>query len=159
MSTLRVNNMTNVGGDGPTYAKGMVIQIVNAATTTDTETSSTSWQNTAITATITPKSINSKILVTVSMMALRHTNSLGGSIVTIFRGNNTGENLGSATNGLGYRWQNQSVMSDGNVCITAYDTPNTTAPVTYTVGLRVENASNVARTVGPKVITIMEVAG
>ena len=158
MSTLRVNNMTNAGGTGPTYASGHVIQVQTFTTTTDTEATSTSFQNTPITGTITPKSANSKIVVTVSMMALRHTNSLGGSIFTVFRGDNTGVNIGSGSNGLGYRWQNQSVMSDGNVCVTVTDTPNSTSPVTYTVGLRSENASNIARTVGLKVITLMEVA-
>lgn len=63
MSTLRVNNMTNAGGTGPTYASGHVIQTVSATFTTDMNTTSNSLVDTGCSLSITPKNANSKLVV------------------------------------------------------------------------------------------------
>lgn len=70
MSTLRVNNMTNVSGGGPTYAPGHVIQVIQAVksdTTTTGGTAGTWYDVPSLSATITPRSANSKIMVMVSI--------------------------------------------------------------------------------------------
>lgn len=68
MSTLRVNNMTNVGGTGPTYAPGHVIQTVSTTLQTPLSTTSTTFTDaTGLSVSITPKSSNSKIFVTANL--------------------------------------------------------------------------------------------
>jgi hypothetical protein len=65
MSTLRVNSITDVGGAGPTYANGHIIQSITTTITGGLTTTSTSFQDIpGQSVTITPKSLNSKILVT-----------------------------------------------------------------------------------------------
>ena len=64
MSQLRVNTITNAGGTGPTYAPGHVIQVVSTAKTDTLTLSTSTYTNlTGLTATITPSSASSRILV------------------------------------------------------------------------------------------------
>lgn len=63
MSTLRVNNLTDSGGTGPTYATGHTIQTVSANLTANAITTSTTYVDTGLSVTITPKSASSNILI------------------------------------------------------------------------------------------------
>jgi hypothetical protein len=66
MSELRVNNLTDVSGSGPTYAKGHVIQVVNVDYVTRTSQGvvvNTLLDISGLVATITPKSNTSKIVI------------------------------------------------------------------------------------------------
>lgn len=67
MSTLRVNNMTNVGGTGSTYAPGHVVQVVEGVLNTTASFTSTTFVDTGLSATITPKFTTSKIYVQISL--------------------------------------------------------------------------------------------
>lgn len=155
MSLLKVSQIKDLAGTGPAYASGHTIQTVSFTTTSPAETTSTSFQNTSLTLTITPKSASSKILISFSAGFLRHINLAGGSVLAIFRGNNTGTNIAPYA---AYRWQNQSVMSDASVAGAIFDSPNTTSPLTYTICIRSENSSNTARIDGAQTITLQEVA-
>lgn len=159
MSTIRVNNMTNVGGDGPTYAKGSVIQVVNGVTNTSITSSSTSYVDTTLQATITPKSTSSKILVVVNHSG-------------VFKGNGNAYNAvhlqllrNSTVLTNTYNTQNTYVaMNIGgmNIGVNWLDTPATTSAVTY----KTMFANNVAsadiavqHNNSYSFITLMEIAG
>jgi hypothetical protein len=81
MSQLRVNTITNAGGTGSTYAPGHVVQVLQAIKTNVFTTSSSSYVDIpGLTITITPKSVNSKFLLTANIVA---TNTTGGRGVHI----------------------------------------------------------------------------
>jgi hypothetical protein len=64
MSQLRVNNITNAGGSGSTYAAGHIVQVLSITKTDTTTISTTSYQDIpGLSLTITPKSVNSKIFI------------------------------------------------------------------------------------------------
>lgn len=134
---------------------GNVIQVVNATTNTLVSTTSTSYQNTDITATITPSSASNKILVLVSAAQFVLTSS-GSSLLSLFRGDVSGTNLGQKA--LMY-FSNSSSDQQVAVSFQHLDSPNTTSAVTYTVGIATSNTSNTAQIRNNQSITLMEIAG
>ena len=120
---------------------GKVLQVVNATTTTETVNSTNTYTDTGITATITPSSTTSKILVHVcaagvgkannntwvQLKLLRNTTDL---IVFEQRGGYTGD---TATNKIG-------------TCACTYlDSPSTTSATTYKVQMMSGGNSNYAQ--------------
>lgn len=158
MSTLRVNNMTNVGGVGPTYASGHVIQVVSFSSTTSWNTTSTTWAATNLAATITPKSTNSKIVVSVTS-SIYSTTAAKNNWWTVFRGTTSGTNLGDATYGMGLFYSGSGDQSSA-FAVTVYDSPATVAAITYTLAVKVVSGGNIYLPLNPSVSTIilMEVA-
>jgi hypothetical protein len=178
MSLLKVNTLTDLGGDAPTippYA-GQILQVVS---TTKTDAYSLSLASntissedvTGLTATITPQSATSKVLVfakvnvggptndTISVILFR-----GGSVLTAATGDAaSGETrTTSASELVGFSSHTMPVMF--------LDSPATTSATTYSFRLHQQNAATqtifVNRTAtGSRVtrnissITVMEVAG
>jgi hypothetical protein len=156
---------------------GNVIQVVST-TKTDTFTSSvTSGASAAITgltATITPRSTSSKILVMaqVSGMGLAYTNPFavaltrGGSLI------NVGDAAGSRAR-IGAENSSNSTNETNSVALTFLDSPSTTSSTTYGVNVinragttqtqfvnRVSNDSDaVDKPRSTSTITLMEIAG
>lgn len=62
MSTLRVNNMTNIGGTGATYAPGHIVKIVEIVFPTQWSTTSTSY-SLLTSASITLTNTSSKVFI------------------------------------------------------------------------------------------------
>jgi len=151
MSTLRVNNMTNVGGTGPTWEPGNIVQVVYGSYSTETSTTSTSYVSSGLTATITPKFATSKILVAVSNDV---TVSSAVAALTMFRGTVSGTNLAPGTSGFGRSYGEQVLSWE------YLDSPATTSPVTYTLGFKTLTSGTVYAQNGstPGSITLMEVA-
>lgn len=160
MSTLRVNNMTNVGGDGSTYAKGHVVQVVNEKTLVPVSNSSTTFIDTGLTATITPKFATSKILVIVSQNGLYKSSSNASNAIwlQLLRGSEALAIFGYAI-GLNLVAQIGYV---GGSSIEYLDSPNTTSPVIYKTQFRNEAAASLvsvqANYNGTSTITLMEIA-
>jgi hypothetical protein len=178
MSQLRVNTLTNAGGTGPTYAPGHVIQVVSI-TKTDTFTisNSTFTEVTGLTASITPRSNLSKILVNVSISGQRNLSNAAVGQFTIFKDSSNlivpaspGSRTPSFSSGVQMGDTNGNVNME-SYCFTILDSPNTTSSITYGVrarnfgGLEVtyinrteddSNLNSVAR--GVSTITLMEIA-
>jgi hypothetical protein len=161
MSQLRVNTVTDVSGTGSTYAPGHVVQVVSASTTTPAETSSTSFVDTGLTATITPKSTSSKILVIVSQQTqILNTISTYTSIgeIRIMRNSTairTNDFKLFANAAVGF------ILSGLPLALEILDSPNTTSAVTYkTMMRRVEANSRIGvqQTDFPSHMTLMEIA-
>lgn len=156
MSTLRVNNVTNVAGSSAPYIPGTVLQTVQGTYETQFSTTSTTPVASGLSVTITPKFATSKLLVTVG--AFLYQNSAGKyARGTIFRNS---INLGEGTNG------NTSAIYNGGSDIVAHvspqvlDSPNTTSPVTYSWHIFAPNggASYSPLSGNRNTITIMEIA-
>lgn len=120
-----------LSGDTGVPASGMptgsVIQTVGASYSTSSSTTSTSFVNTGLQATITPTSSTSKVLILVTFMGY----DAGGAGVnwyaTIQRGST---NLGNATYGMATIY-NSAGGVQGGYSISFLDSPTTTSPTTY----------------------------
>jgi hypothetical protein len=138
---------------------GSVIQVVHASTTTQTISSAATFADTTLTATITPTSATSKILVLVTQNYYRTNATNGNSAVDIklFRG---ATDLGRIAIYMGYG-ATTACVDVGVAAFQTLDTPSTTSPVAYktqfanvvaTGSVRVQNESS------PSTITLMEIA-
>ena len=141
---------------------GSVLQVVSATYSTIENTSSVTFSNTGITATITPNSITSKILVLVSINGCgKYTTNTAGAL-RIIRNSVPIINIDSM---IGYT--NNTNTVDGSSSATILDSPSTTSSITYTVQKASGSNSNYFyindyyNTIGPttSTITLMEIAG
>jgi hypothetical protein len=172
VSTLKVNNLTDLGADAVVtngvidsgaLPAGSILQVVSTTKTDTFSTSSTSDVDvTGLSATITPTSTSSKILIMMSI-------SCGNTTVKRFNIKRDGAII-TAAQGSGGSSQatinaNQVDSADRNVVSANYlDSPSSTSAVIYqvatytTVGtVSVNTGSSDQR--GISSITLMEVAG
>ena len=141
------------------YGSGQtVIQVVQGTATTSTTTTSSTFVTTGLSATITPQSTNSKILVFANPL-IYTSNSSTGPVLTVYRG---ATNLGVGTYtypALGWAFANNSSLG-ASFLINYLDSPATTSATTYTVYF----LSTAGGTCGvnqystPSTITLMEIA-
>ena len=125
MSQLRTNSIVPVGGIPAGASGGGIIQVVSVESTTNGSTNSTTFIDfPGLTATITPRSTSSKILVNVCMVV--YTRLLRGSTKILPNGTGTESYAYSLrTSGNGY---------DSPVTTLTYlDSPATTSATTYKV--------------------------
>jgi|DEB0MinimDraft_6_1074348.scaffolds.fasta_scaffold68717_3 hypothetical protein len=164
-SIVRADNISTVAGTGTVtvqagntlYAPGHVIQVIGANDIiTATNTNSTSFTATTLTATITPTSTSSKIYVSATFSATQDGGSNIQSQVTIYRGATNLRPSGTCL--FMYDHPGGNVGFSGTYQI--YDSPATTSATTYTVYVKVADASSFFRAVaGTDTITLMEIAG
>ena len=144
-------------------AGGKVLQVVHANINNQTNTRSTSYVATSITASITPSSTSSKILIA-TKFGITSTTTNKWCYVTVYRNNTT--NLGSGGGGgvdalanyyssSGFQWGEASILH--------LDSPNTTSSTTYTVYLKAEDGTAgfayAGNAQGYSSIVLMEIAG
>jgi hypothetical protein len=183
MSTINVKNIQYPAGtgditipsgtnlvssvSGAIRAPGIILQVVQTNTSLSATTSSLSYASTGLTATITPKSSASRILVLIQIMGCGNNSVTNGIGFAIYRNgsvvyspyqadvngpygyfNQTGSNV----------WQTQNLMY--------VDSPASTAAQTYQIYWRAYSASAVylggvpgVITPGQHTITLMEIAG
>jgi hypothetical protein len=112
---------------------GNVIQVVQGTNSTETSTTSSSYVTTNLTASITPTSSSSKILILVEM-CVTHRNKAGdtGGDFTIYRGVST--NL--LTRGGDTQYDNGGLNNANYVGMNYLDSPATTSSTTYTVYMK-----------------------
>ena len=142
MSTLRVNNVTNVAG-GTTYAPGHVIQVVQTFKSDNFLTNSTTFVDVpGLTVTITPKSASSKLLVMVSGIT-GNSSANYGTRLNLLR---DGAPIAQSTNSTGANQTlqvfSQDVYATQAVAINYLDSPATTSAVTYKMQLCSFNSSS-----------------
>ena len=151
---LSVNsNVVTVPSSHTLYAPGHVIQTISYSVTTAQSTTSTSFVDLNLVATITPKFATSKILITVSLQT--QTSGTNSGYSTIFR---DGVNLGDANYGMSEVW-NASVSTASSAILHKLDSPNTTSAVTYRVKGRSNNTNPVTwMATNASTITVQEIA-
>lgn len=121
------NNVMTVPSGHTLYAPGHVIQVVNFEYVgSEISSSSTTYVETNVTATITPKYTTSKILVVAKGNWLKNaTNASNGVNVRLLRDGSVVKTI----TGLGVT--NTAIENNGSYSITYFDSPSTTSPVTY----------------------------
>ena len=159
MSTMYVNNIAplegntiNVASGTTLYAPGSVIQVVEGSYDTQTDISTTSYADSGLSVTITPKSSSSKILAITNIHGyINGTAKLGFAIV---RGTTQ---IVEASSAISFVDNNSAVVT-----LTKLDEPNTTDAITYKVQMKKSNATGTMRINqqdGGSRITLMEIAG
>ena len=124
-----------VGGKVP-YANlpvGSVLQVVNTVTNTFQSVTSTSYVDTYITASITPKSASNKVLVAITMNGI---NAASGTVSAEYV-----LNVCDGSNNQIYMFQNTEAgnynLVGTSVCFNFLHSPATTSSFTYKVRVRV----------------------
>ena len=140
-------------------SSGVVLQVVNATTTSASSTTSTSAVTTGFSASITPKFSTSKIMIIVGGSIDAQAAALQG-LFNVYRGATP-----LSTNGftIGYSASGRTQMP---MHINYLDSPATTSSTTYTLYFSISSGSgtlayNIGSGVGATVatITLMEIAG
>jgi len=158
-SILKVSTIQNTAGGAPTAADlglnvtGSVLQVVSNFTKADINTSSSSFVSTGLSASITPTSTSSKVLVIVSVGSF-YVNA-NNALATVFRDTT---NIGDSSAGLMQVYQNASYAP---ATCQVLDAPASTSSLTYTVHFRAANGISYISypTYGHFTITLMEIAG
>ena len=137
---------------------GQILQVVNTSLVgSEAQTTSTSFQDTNLNASITPSSSSNKVLILVTSTG-RCNDSGGTSVYTIARGST---NLGSSDgmNRINQPADNELITP---IAMHFLDSPSTTSATTYRPQLRSTNSSNTAyfgEGNSNQVITLFEVKG
>ena len=162
MSTLYVDNLQPNLGSGVSIP-GHVIQVITAETSTTVSNTTTSFTDTGLTATITPKSASSKILILVSqnlsITSSPDTNAQKQANLIITDGDNnfifgaTGFDQFRVKEQFAFAWQAD---------LKTTHSPNTTNAVTYKTRFKQQLGSNfilyTQHSNVPSSITLMEIA-
>ena len=116
---------------------GNVIQVVNVAYSTQTSTTSSTYSDTGLTASITPNSSSSKILVFVDLNVYKDTSntSMGLKLVRNSTDLYTIDTFAAYTNSTG-------AIGVGSVSSNYLDSPATTSSTTYKVQFKSMNGTN-----------------
>jgi hypothetical protein len=161
-------NVLTVAGGVPTWAApaggGKVLQVVTANYSTGNTVTGTTFTDTGLTASITPSSATSKILVLVSQPI--QSGQGGGSPAYQYRG--SGRLLRGATvirtmtNIIGITGDTASGLWEGygNLAMNYLDSPATTSATTYKTQVAGENAGtfvNTSQGSGMATITLLEI--
>ena len=156
--TLDDNVAWKYDGTAWNSLSGGILQVVSYGATGSVNTTSTSYVTTGITATITPSSVTSKVLI----MASGWFYTDGGLVQhTLFRGTVAGTNIApGAAFGVDANY-NGSVYTDSQGTLSAIylDSPATASAQVYTVGfLSITGGVVTARGANAGTITLMEVS-
>ena len=138
MSQINVNNIANVAG---TVNKG-VLQVVSTCKTTQFTTTSTSFTDvTGMTATLTPRSTSSKVLVIITIGCIGNNTAGWQSFVMLERdiggsSTNLAVNTDASSINSSAMWLDNNAYSTGAGSVSFLDSPNTTSAITYTLQCR-----------------------
>ena len=149
---------SNGSGSAPTFqdvaAGGKVLQVVQASTQTQVNSTSSTYADTNLSATITPSATSSKVLVLVSQ-AIASAGGAAGGEIAILRGSTILEEFSQVSN-----VENQM----GNHYFPYLDSPSTTAATTYKTQLKridqsgtLQAQRNDASGNATSIITLMEI--
>ena len=135
-----------------------VLQVVNATYSTLTSTTSATFVTSGLSASITPSSDTSKILI-IHDVAGEHLSASYISCITIFRGTVAGTNLGNASTGFLVMYVNGTTVL-GSMSMSFLDSPATTSSTTYTIGIRATAGATFRAQYNstPSVLTLMEIS-
>ena len=133
-----------VSGGVPTWATaaggGKVLQVVYGSTNTYTTSSSTTYADTTLSASITPSSASSKVLVLVTHPSSGKTSALAAGALAMKLVRNSTDILLITDIGA---FNNATVSNNGITIASNYlDSPNTTSSVTYKTQFKTMDASS-----------------
>jgi hypothetical protein len=150
MNSKRINNTQDPSGNQDVATKnyvdtmgGRILQVVQGTTSTTSTTQSTTFVTTGLSATITPSSASSKVLIQVQIPFGKNNQSVfSNPVMAVFRGTVSGTLLTGTV-------VESYISSDGQpfsmpTSITFLDTPATTSPQLYTVAFQVGSSLDTA---------------
>ena len=142
-----------------TLPTGSVLQVVYASTSTTVQSSSTALADTGLTASITPSSTSSKVLVIISQNGMRKAvgNTDNRILLQLYKNNVSHTKIGG---GMG--WNNANDYNGENSSLSLLDSPSSTSSQTYkTMFSNQAGASNVQiqHSNATSTITLMEIQG
>ena len=164
---LTIPGNATISGTATGFGGGKILQVVTAETTTEITNTTTTFVSTGLSASITPSSASSKILITTSQtFKTKGTAASSGRRchVRLRRGDHLGTDLQKTTlHGTGTASQATNPTHHTLLSFIYLDSPNTTSSTTYTIAMAKEddNASVTAQEGGSarnSVITLFEVA-
>lgn len=144
-----------------TMPTGSVLQVVNTTYSTVESSSTTTYVDTGVTASITPSSTSNKILITVQ---INGTAKHSSNVNLRTRLNRSGTTI-LYIDSLAGNNQASTFLSPGTVGTTYLDSPSTTSAITYTVQISSISGSGVSindsagGTASTSTITLMEIKG
>lgn len=142
-----------------TTTNGTVLQVVNATFSTQTSNTTSTPADTGLTATITPKSSSSKILVNISQNGC-YKNGLNAENRMGLRLMRDSTVLSNFSGGL-FLYTATAIVLGGAISTTYLDSPSTTSAVTYKTQFWNPNGTNgciVQTDSAMSMITLMEIA-
>ena len=147
------------GIDNIKAATGAVLQVVYASTSTTVQSSSTTLADTGLTASITPSSTSSKVLVIISQNGMRKAVGDTGNriLLQLYKNNVSNTKIGG---GLGYNGAND--YNGENASLSLLDSPSSTSAQTYKTMFSNEVAASnvqIQHSGATSTITLMEIAG
>jgi hypothetical protein len=121
---------------------GGIIQVVTGTTSTNVQTTSGSYQDSGLTATITPKSASNKVLVLVSqpILVIHNANLMDGQWQLVRGATQIAEVTQSQWAALGFASQQLHAVVN---TFTVLDSPNTTSATTYKTQMKVGTGTRV----------------
>jgi hypothetical protein len=145
-------------------AVGDVLQVVNATFSTSTTSSSTSFADSGLTASITPSSSSNKVLVQIALNGIERRDTLNWLIANVLR--DTTEIISDFAGRAGYMQKYGYTDSDyhtgvGAAAVTYLDSPASTSSTTYKVQIKANAGSasaGICAQNSTSMITLMEVA-
>ena len=147
MALIRLNNQS--------LPSGSVLQVIQSTSTAVVSTTLQTFQDSGLSASITPTSTSSKILVLADFSSSSTTGS-GGTIVNIMR-----DSTQLIYRGVNY---SNSGSNSGNTTLCHLDSPSTTSATTYKVTFKNSTTSGNRQikcqhgSVGKSTITLLEVS-
>lgn len=149
--------ITFPNGSNPQAAPSKVLQVVNVAYSSATTTTSTSYVDTGLTASITPLFSTSKILVMVDQTGCEKEATNMNLLLKLQR---NGSDLALMEQYGGNNGAASTVQNFGSCTITLLDSPATTSSVTYKTQFACSAAGRVytQQAGGTSTITLMEIA-
>ena len=157
-----INASAAIAGTKINGSFGKVLQVVNVFTTTETTSSSTTYADIGLGATITPSSTSSKILVITSIPIRKRiqtsgSSNDGGAHLKLVRGSTDLKVIGQYI-----AWDNQNNWGQETPSMTWLDSPSTTSATVYKIQMHSSVASNYAYTchdTSVATLLLMEIAG
>ena len=142
MSILKVDTINEKTSGNGVYIPNHTIQTVRTGYNTYTSSTSTSLVATGLTATITPTSTSSKILINVKMNGMYMSGQAYYIVLELYRGSSSIKRLGTTA---GYRSAGDEPSYGVYSNVFDYsDSPSTTSATTYTVYWQNNNATPTA---------------
>tara|TARA_R100000353_G_scaffold101338_2_gene73473 strand:- start:233 stop:751 length:519 start_codon:yes stop_codon:yes gene_type:complete len=171
MSTLKVNTITNTAGNADIANVGKIVQVVQATTNSAVTNTTTTFEDTNLTANITPSSNSNKILIIISQSFRVANGTAAGGGIQILRGSTVIQNA-TPSDGVGpaqYYFGNFGASSNIYMRHNTHilDSPSTTSATTYKTQFRLYSAGtgrdmqanpSLASSNGDSYITLMEVS-
>lgn len=140
-------------------AGGKVLQVVQGSSTTSTATTSTSFVDTGLSASITPSAVSSKVLVIVSHASTALDKTTGGYAnggFSLVRGATTIQDL--SNNSIGMGDTAAQIHMRTSISFSYLDSPATTSSTTYKTQMRVDVGTLTAQnSSSPSQIILLEI--